>query len=242
MRVLCIWSMQRCWLWPTARSLRSREGENGGKWLLYEKQLEEPRVCNPSSGMSRGCALPSWRDALHWDSLREKSVRFSARCWHSTYTNYLKYINAMPEECFVIAVIAVFSKLTFVTGVDRNHCRLSYLWEKFYLSEAPDIHEHSRCWEHQLASGFQSPEQNDLAFCAQDSITELPLGSDFYKRCQNWSSRVRISISAKIQIRFWICSFPHWRRFLMVWEGGQSTLVKCFYWNLKAIISEFPFP
>lgn len=44
-----------------------------------------------------------------------------------------------------------------------------------------DIQEHSRRWERWLSAGFQSPEQNDLAFCAQDSIMELPPGSEFIK-------------------------------------------------------------
>lgn len=55
--VLCIWSMQSYWLWPTARSLRSCEGENGGKWPFYEKQLEEPPIRNPSWGC-RGVCTP----------------------------------------------------------------------------------------------------------------------------------------------------------------------------------------
>jgi len=43
----------------------------------------------------------------------------------------------MPEECFIIELIAIFSRLAFVSGVDWNQHQLFYLWEKF--SEASNI-------------------------------------------------------------------------------------------------------
>lgn len=107
-------------------------GENRGKWALDEQRVPDPRICNPSAGVTS--ARRNLPDVLRSGGTprRREGLRFQLVIG----TNCLKCINATPEECFIIEVIAVFSRLTFVSGVDWNHRWLSYLWEKFYLSEA----------------------------------------------------------------------------------------------------------
>lgn len=143
-----------CWLWllPLAWHTagwccapRAAEGgfhgggRNGGSPWLCEQHLQDAGVWRCSS------AEVEWLP-LRRDSLREESVPFPAHYWHTPRANCLKCINGSTEECFIIEVIAVFSRLTFVSGVDWNHGWLSYLRGKFYLSQASDIHERSRCW------------------------------------------------------------------------------------------------
>lgn len=102
--------------------------------------------CDPSSGASSGPrCLPEATRSTATPCMRKMSL-FQLIIGTPTRTDYLKCINGRPEECFIIEVIAVFSRLTFAGGVHWNHHRLSYLWEKFYLSEASDICEHRRPW------------------------------------------------------------------------------------------------
>lgn len=104
-RVLWISRVRR----PSARSIA-----RGGGRQLFEEQLQQPGgICRPSAGTLRAVA-PSRRDCPHWDSC----VTFAACYCRTTRTNCLKCINAAPEECFIIEVIAVFSRLMLASGVD----------------------------------------------------------------------------------------------------------------------------
>lgn len=147
-------------------------------------------------------------------------------------TNRLECTNGSTEECFIIQVIAVFSRFTFGSGGDWNHHWLSYLGRKFFSGLRYS-------WAQQMLLTpailrFWSPEHNDLPFSAQINVEELPLRSDFYKRHQKRSSRIRISISTKIQIRFLVCSFLNKSCFLVLWQGGrENNTCKMFLLRLK---------
>ena len=79
-------------------------------------------MCNPSLGMSSGChslpevmhsvGTPCMREVLHFQLVIGTQHAQTIKC-----INFM-CINAMPEGCFIIEVIAVFSRLTFVSGVD----------------------------------------------------------------------------------------------------------------------------
>lgn len=76
----------------------------------------------PSTMSSSSRVLePDTDPQLGWGgcgSLSEESVPSPARYWHTPHTNCLECVNGSTEGCFVIEVIAVFSRLTFVSGVD----------------------------------------------------------------------------------------------------------------------------
>lgn len=97
--------------------------------------LEQPRqgLC-PSAGFTGGkrgqpstmssssrVLEPDTAPQLGWSgchSLREESVPSAAHYWHTLHTNCLECTNGSTEEGFIIEVIAVFSRSTFVSGVD----------------------------------------------------------------------------------------------------------------------------
>lgn len=58
--------------------------------------------------------LLSYRGVLQGDSA-QGSVTPPARYWHRMCTTC---VNGMPEECFITDVIAAFSRLTFISGMD----------------------------------------------------------------------------------------------------------------------------
>lgn len=91
--------------------------------------LEQPKAGSAPGQVSQGgkrgqpSTMSSSSRVLHlgWSgcgSLHEESFPSPAPYLHTPHTNCPECINGSTEGCFIIKVIAVFSRVTFASGVD----------------------------------------------------------------------------------------------------------------------------
>lgn len=133
-------------------------------------EVKSGSVSFASGALLRVFSALSQNDALQWKSLWEESLALPARYWHAACT---KCANGMLEGCFIAKLIAVFSRLTFISGVGWNPHQLSYLQREFFPwgLHGTRSQQKVQCW---LSPGGRPAQQSGLSFSLLESLPAFP--------------------------------------------------------------------